>query len=36
MLFSGPMRRNLDPLGEHGDAELWNVLEEVTEKFCLK
>ena len=29
MLFSGPMRRNLDPFGEHLDTEMWNVLEEV-------
>ena len=29
MLFSGPMRRNLDPFNEHEDAELWSVLEEV-------
>lgn len=36
MLFSGPMRRNLDPFGEREDAELWSVLEEVTEMFCLK
>lgn len=30
MLFSGPMRKNLDPFGEHLDTELWSVLEEVT------
>ena len=29
VLFSGPLRRNLDPLGKHRDDELWNVLEEV-------
>lgn len=33
MLFSGPMRRNLDPFGEHQDAELWSVLEEV-KMYC--
>ena len=35
MLFSGPMRRNLDPFGGHDDAELWSVLEEVTQGACL-
>lgn len=29
VLFSGTIRDNLDPFGENGDAELWNVLEEV-------
>lgn len=26
-LFEGTVRENLDPLGEHDDTELWNVLE---------
>ena len=29
VLFSGSLRRNLDPLEKHRDDELWNVLEEV-------
>ena len=29
LLFSGSLRRNLDPLEKHRDDELWNVLEEV-------
>jgi len=29
VLFSGALRRNLDPLGKHEDSELWNVLEDV-------
>lgn len=29
VLFSGSLRRNLDPLEQHRDDELWNVLEEV-------
>ena len=28
-LFSGPLRKNLDPLEQHEDAELWRVLEQV-------
>ncbi|XP_020609632.1 multidrug resistance-associated protein 4-like isoform X3 [Orbicella faveolata] len=36
VLFSGPMRRNLDPLGEREDAELWNVLEEVQLKQAVE
>jgi ABC-type multidrug transport system fused ATPase/permease subunit len=27
-LFEGNMRTNLDPLGEHSDAELWEVLDK--------
>ena len=27
MLFTGTLRFNLDPLGQHSDSELWNVLE---------
>ena len=29
VIFSGSLRRNLDPLEKHKDDELWNVLEEV-------
>jgi ABC-type multidrug transport system fused ATPase/permease subunit len=28
-LFSGSIRENLDPFGEHGDARLWEALEKV-------
>lgn len=27
VVFSGSIRRNLDPLGKHSDADLWDVLE---------
>ena len=29
VLFSGTLRKNLDPLQKHRDDELWNVLEQV-------
>ncbi|PKY05985.1 P-loop containing nucleoside triphosphate hydrolase protein [Aspergillus campestris IBT 28561] len=29
VLFSGTLRSNLDPFGEHTDEELWNALERV-------
>ena len=29
VLFSGSLKKNLDPLQIHGDDELWSVLEEV-------
>lgn len=29
VLFTGTMRKNLDPFQEHSDKDLWNVLEEV-------
>ena len=29
VLFSGPLRKNLDPLTKHKDTDLWRVLEEV-------
>lgn len=29
VLFSGTLRRNLDPFNEFSDKELWEVLEEV-------
>ena len=31
VLFSGTMRRNLDPFNQHSDLELWSVLDEVNE-----
>ena len=29
VLFSGNLRENLDPFGEHSDAEMWTVLKKV-------
>jgi ATP-binding cassette subfamily C (CFTR/MRP) protein 4 len=29
LVFTGTMRRNLDPFSEHGDEALWRVLQEV-------
>jgi ABC-type multidrug transport system fused ATPase/permease subunit len=29
VIFSGTMRKNIDPFDEYNDVELWNVLEEV-------
>ena len=29
VVFSGSLRKNLDPLGEHSDVELWDALEKV-------
>ncbi|GMF19703.1 unnamed protein product [Phytophthora fragariaefolia] len=29
VLFSGPLRENLDPFGEYSDAEIWTVLQQV-------
>jgi ABC-type multidrug transport system fused ATPase/permease subunit len=29
LMFSGTVRANLDPYGEHKDAELWSALKEV-------
>jgi ATP-binding cassette subfamily C (CFTR/MRP) protein 4 len=29
VLFTGTMRKNLDPFNEHTDEELWNALKEV-------
>jgi len=29
VLFSGSLRKNLDPSNQYGDSELWNALEEV-------
>jgi len=30
VLFSGTMRKNLDPFDEYSDHALWNALDEVT------
>ncbi|KAK9745323.1 ABC transporter transmembrane region [Popillia japonica] len=36
-LFTGTFRSNLDPNGEHNDAELWKALKEINfEEFCIK
>lgn len=29
VLFSGPLRRNIDPTGQASDEQLWKVLEDV-------
>ena len=29
MLFSGTLRKNLDPFVEYRDADIWEALEEV-------
>lgn len=29
VLFTGPLRKNLDPFGESSDEQLWKALEEV-------
>ena len=36
VLFSGSLRKNLDPLDKHRDDELWKVLEEVKLTVWLK
>ncbi|XP_066090519.1 ATP-binding cassette sub-family C member 4 [Saccopteryx bilineata] len=36
VLFTGTMRKNLDPFGEHTDEELWNALEEVQLKEVIE
>ena len=36
VLFSGSLRKNLDPLEKHRDDELWNVLEEVELNILVK
>ncbi|KAE9540068.1 hypothetical protein AGLY_005320 [Aphis glycines] len=36
ILFTGSMRKNLDPLNEHPDHALWNALEEVELKTIVE
>jgi len=36
VLFSGTMRRNIDPFSEHSDLELWRVLEQVQLKSAVE
>ncbi|XP_036687855.1 multidrug resistance-associated protein 4 isoform X7 [Balaenoptera musculus] len=36
VLFTGTMRKNLDPFNEHTDEELWNALEEVQLKEAIE
>ncbi|CAL8307591.1 unnamed protein product [Merluccius merluccius] len=36
VLFTGTMRKNLDPFSQHSDEELWNSLEEVQLKSVVE
>ncbi|KAG1942233.1 multidrug resistance-associated protein 4 [Pimephales promelas] len=36
VLFTGTMRKNLDPFGQHSDHDLWNSLEEVQLKAAVE
>ncbi|XP_054998160.1 ATP-binding cassette sub-family C member 4 isoform X1 [Sorex araneus] len=36
VLFTGTMRKNLDPFNEHADEELWNALSEVQLKEAIE
>ncbi|XP_029302444.1 multidrug resistance-associated protein 4-like isoform X2 [Cottoperca gobio] len=36
VLFTGSMRKNLDPFSQHSDEELWNALEEVQLKSAVE
>ncbi|KAM5288774.1 ATP-binding cassette sub-family C member 4 isoform 2-T2 [Ctenodactylus gundi] len=36
VLFTGTMRKNLDPFNEHTEEELWNALEEVQLKEAIE
>ncbi|KAK3698830.1 hypothetical protein QZH41_016034 [Actinostola sp. cb2023] len=36
VIFSGTMRKNIDPFNEYSDAELWKVLEEVQLKSAVE
>ena len=34
-LFEGTLRENIDPVGEHSDADIWIALDQVYFEFCL-
>jgi ABC-type multidrug transport system fused ATPase/permease subunit len=34
-LFEGTLRENIDPVGEHSDADIWTALEQVYQ-ICLQ
>ncbi|XP_037617720.1 multidrug resistance-associated protein 4-like [Sebastes umbrosus] len=36
VLFTGSMRKNLDPFSQHADEDLWKALEEVQLKFAVE
>uniref|UniRef100_A0A673LQU3 Multidrug resistance-associated protein 4 n=1 Tax=Sinocyclocheilus rhinocerous TaxID=307959 RepID=A0A673LQU3_9TELE len=36
VLFTGTMRKNLDPFSQHSDRDLWNALEEVQLKAAVE
>ncbi|XP_051752880.1 multidrug resistance-associated protein 4 [Ctenopharyngodon idella] len=36
VLFTGTMRKNLDPFSQHSDQDLWNALEEVQLKAAVE
>ncbi|XP_074483833.1 ATP-binding cassette sub-family C member 4-like [Sebastes fasciatus] len=36
VLFTGSMRKNLDPFSQHSDEDLWKALEEVQLKFVVE
>lgn len=36
VLFTGPLRKNLDPFGEHDDPALWGAIEEVQLKPAIE
>jgi ATP-binding cassette subfamily C (CFTR/MRP) protein 4 len=35
VLFSGTLRKNLDPLNEYSDVDIWNALEQVEPKDAI-
>jgi ATP-binding cassette, subfamily C (CFTR/MRP), member 4 len=35
-MFSGSVRRNLDPFGEHSDVDVWQSLEAVSLKHTIE